>query len=309
MAWRAQAMALLRLGRLGDAELTCLKGLRKIGSNAELLATLATLRMAQARLEESDTLFARALAANPDLAEAYANRARLRDRQGRPEEAVPDLVRAVEIKPWLRSSADIATRLHLAELLAQGSATTDLRTVLHVGCGPKHDFSLYPAFKSARWREIRLDIDPAVAPDIVASITNMATVASASVEVVWSSHNLEHLYDHEIPRALREFRRVLKPGGALLLVVPDFLRVAELFASGRGDDLVYVSASGPVYPLDMAFGMRSEIAKGHTSMTHHTAFTPTRLEKILDSAGFTHLLIQRDDNFNIWATSRSPGPE
>ena len=61
-----------------------------------------------------------------------------------------------------------------------------------------------PALSRARnWREIRLDLDPAVQPDIVCSITDMSPVATDSVDAIWSSHNLEHLQRHEVPLALQ----------------------------------------------------------------------------------------------------------
>ena len=36
-------------------------------------------------------------------------------------------------------------------------------------------------------------------------MTDMSMVDSAAVDAVWSSHNLEHLYAHEVPVALGEF--------------------------------------------------------------------------------------------------------
>src|SRR3954451_8011278 len=99
--------------------------------------------------------------------------------------------------------------------------STPTRTVLHVGCGVKLPHKLHQAFHTPEWRELRLDIDPNVQPDIVGSITDMRMVETASVDAVWSSHNLEHLYAHEVPVALAEFYRVLRPGGFLLITMPD----------------------------------------------------------------------------------------
>jgi predicted SAM-dependent methyltransferase len=84
-----------------------------------------------------------------------------------------------------------------------------LKQVLHVGCGPPNPQALHATFRSDGWRELRLDINPAVEPDIIASMTQMDAVASGSVDAVWSSHNLEHPYAHEVPLALAEFYRVL----------------------------------------------------------------------------------------------------
>src|SRR5262249_34108260 len=122
-----------------------------------------------------------------------------------------------------------------------GAAVTADKIVLHVGCGPKDPASLHAMFRGPGWREVRLDIDPAVRPDIVGSITNMAAVTSGCVAGVWSSHNLEHLFAHEVPLALREFWRVLRPGGVALVTLPDLQRVAELVAADKLEDVAYVS--------------------------------------------------------------------
>jgi hypothetical protein len=53
--------------------------------------------------------------------------------------------------------------------------------VLHVGCGPYHPAALPPVFRHAGWREIRLDIDPGIRPDVVASITDMRAIADSQV--------------------------------------------------------------------------------------------------------------------------------
>ena len=54
---------------------------------------------------------------------------------------------------------------------------TSPQRVLHVGCGAAAPHKLPEIFFPAgAWAEVRLDIDPAVAPDIVASITDMSVV-------------------------------------------------------------------------------------------------------------------------------------
>src|SRR5580693_1430150 len=95
------------------------------------------------------------------------------------------------------------------------------RIVLHVGCGPADGQSLHQSFRGPEWREIRVDLDPDVKPDLVASITDLKPIADGSVDAVWSSHNLEHLSAHEVPVALGEFFRVLAPAGVVLITLPD----------------------------------------------------------------------------------------
>jgi len=175
-----------------------------------------------------------------------------------------------------------------------------IKTVLHVGCGYRDPRTLHETFRPDQWREIRLDIDPAVKPDIVASITNMNSVADASVDAVWSSHNLEHLLAHEVSEALGEFLRVLKPGGFTLLTLPDLQAVAEQVAQGNLEDAVYQSPAGPICPIDMIYGHRGLIAQGNSHMVHRTGFTAQSLANRLSAAGFGKTQVQRR-KWDLWA--------
>lgn len=178
------------------------------------------------------------------------------------------------------------------------------RSVLHVGCGMADPRKLPGEFfPLAEWREIRLDIDPDVAPDILASITDMAPVVGGSMDAVWSSHNLEHLHAHEIPSALAEFRRVLRPGGFALVTVPDLQRVAALVAEDRLVQPAYVSPAGPVAPLDMLYGHGVAVAQGNRFMAHRTGFTARTLEAALLAAGYPVVRVIRDDAFALWAAA------
>lgn len=177
------------------------------------------------------------------------------------------------------------------------------RTVLNVGCGHPHRRHLHRYFHGPEWREIRLDIDPAVRPDVISSITNMSAVGSGSVDAVWSSHNLEHIHRHEVPAALGEFLRVLKCAGLLLLTLPDLQQVAELVAADQLEEQAYVSPSGPVTPLDMVYGHTPSVARGHLYMAHKTGFTRRSLQMLLDETGFVEVSVRRGGSFDLWATA------
>ncbi len=180
------------------------------------------------------------------------------------------------------------------------------KAVLHVGCGVANPNKLHKTFRSPEWREIRLDINPDVKPDIVASITEMPAVRSRSVDAVWSSHNIEHLYPHEVPVALGEFHRVLKPAGFALVTLPDLQRVAELIAQDKLDEPAYVSPAGPICPIDILYGHRRSLAAGNLFMAHHTGFTATTLKGALVDVGFVKVNTRRDDKFNLWAVAWKP---
>lgn len=183
------------------------------------------------------------------------------------------------------------------------------RTVLNVGCGYPLRKRLHKHFHGSEWFEVRLYIDPAVQPDILCSITDMRPVAAASVDAVWSSHNLEHVHHHEVPAALGEFFRVLKPDGLLLLTVPDLQQVAELVVADRLENPAYLSPSGPVTPLDMIFGHTPSLARGYPFMAHKTGFTRRSLHELLRETGFVEVLVRRGGSFDLWATARKPGAE
>jgi hypothetical protein len=173
------------------------------------------------------------------------------------------------------------------------TAQPDTAQVLHVGCGVYHREKL-PAVFHDGWREIRLDIDPEVRPDVVASITDMRAISDRAVDAVYSSHNIEHLYPHEVPLALREMRRVLKPDGVALIKLPDLQEVARHVADGKLEDPLYTSPMGPIAPLDILYGHRPSLASGNTFMAHRTGFTGATLGAALIRAGFAAALVQRD---------------
>jgi len=188
-----------------------------------------------------------------------------------------------------------------------GEAVALTKTVLNVGCGYPLRQKLHRHFHGPAWREIRLDLDPAVQPDIVCSITDISPVGADSVDAVWSSHNLEHLQRHEVPLALAEFIRVLKPHGFLLLTLPDLQQVARLVVEDRLEDSAYISQSGPITALDMIFGHAASLARGNQLMAHRTGFTARTLYKLLTEAGFVEVALRRGASFDLWATGYKPG--
>ena len=82
------------------------------------------------------------------------------------------------------------------------------KTFVHVGCGQNTKQQTTRTFATDAWRELRFDIDPNAKPDLVGTMTDMSAVPTGSVDAIFSSHNLEHLYPHEVPLALAEFRRI-----------------------------------------------------------------------------------------------------
>jgi SAM-dependent methyltransferase len=179
---------------------------------------------------------------------------------------------------------------------------TDRKVMLHVGCGPR-SYALPPEFSD--WHEVRLDINPDVNPDIVADIVDMPEIESMSVDGVWSSHNLEHVFGYQVALTLGEFYRVLRPGGVAHVQVPDVLVPARAVARGNLETVLNTSSAGPVTALDMLFGYGPAIASGEHFMAHRTAFTKQTLTRKFIHARFADVrVVARDDA--LWATARRP---
>jgi ubiquinone/menaquinone biosynthesis C-methylase UbiE len=180
-----------------------------------------------------------------------------------------------------------------------------MRTFLHVGCGSKRKPQTTAGFDRDDWRELRLDIDAGVQPDLVGTMTDMSAVPTASVDAVYSSHNIEHLYPHEVPVALAEFRRVLRPGGFVVVTCPDLQAVCAAVAEDRLAEPLYGSASGPITPLDILYGHRPALAAGNLYMAHRCGFTRKVLGGTLRAAGFAAIALRRRPAaFDLWALAR-----
>jgi len=177
-----------------------------------------------------------------------------------------------------------------------------MKSFLHVGCGPKYKSQTTKGFNTDEWQEIRFDIDESVNPDVVGTMTNMSAIADGSVDAVFSSHNIEHLYPHEVQIALGEFIRVLKPDGFAVITCPDLQSVCALIAEDKLTDAAYTSPAGPIAPLDILYGHRASMTRGNLYMAHRCGFTKKSLSIDLQMAGFGNAgVIARPENFDLWA--------
>ena len=122
------------------------------------------------------------------------------------------------------------------------------------------------------------------------------------MDALFSSHNIEHLYPHEVPVALQEFLRVLKPDGFVVITCPDLQSVCQLVAEDKLTDAAYVSPAGPIAPLDILYGHRPPMARGNLYMAHRCGFTKKTLMADLQAAGFSSIVaINRPEKFDLWA--------
>jgi predicted SAM-dependent methyltransferase len=97
---------------------------------------------------------------------------------------------------------------------------------LHLGCGPR----FIPGF-------VHVDLQPAPHVDVVGPVERLP-MGDGTVALIYASHVLEHFGRGEYKAVLREWFRVLAPGGILRLSVPDFAACAALYyESGLNDRL------------------------------------------------------------------------
>ena len=71
-------------------------------------------------------------------------------------------------------------------------------------------------------------------PDIRTDVTDLSGFASGQYDCVFSSNTLEHIIDYKA--ALREWWRVVKPGGYLCLYLPHKLFYPNIGQSGANPD-------------------------------------------------------------------------
>jgi SAM-dependent methyltransferase len=165
------------------------------------------------------------------------------------------------------------------------------RVLVNAGCGPP-DGARPPGYFDG-WRHVRVDTDPSVAPDILADLTDLSLIPDASADAVWAAHCVEHLYEHQVPLALAEFRRVLREDGFACVIVPDLQAVGNFLVADRMHEPVYQSVAGAVTPHDMIFGFGPAIARGHPAMAHRCGFTPGMLRRCFRELRFAEVLLRR----------------
>lgn len=82
----------------------------------------------------------------------------------------------------------------------------------------------------SEWKILDIEARPEV--DYVANANDLSQFESNSVDVIYASHVLEHFHynlNNELINTLKEWHRVLKRGGQLLISVPDLKILCWLY--------------------------------------------------------------------------------
>ena len=139
---------------------------------------------------------------------------------------------------------------------------------LHLGCGKRY-LDGY----------IHVDIADFEHIDYKIPVDDLSIFKSGEVDEIYASHVLEYFDRSYVITVLKEWKRVLKPGGILRLAVPNFLKLVEVYQSSK--DLS--SIIGPLYGKwdigDQEF------------IYHKTVYDKDSLNILLKEVGFKNIKI------------------
>lgn len=91
-------------------------------------------------------------------------------------------------------------------------------------------------------------------------------------------HVIEHFFRWDALDVLREWRRVLKPGGLLVLELPDLAKCCRNFLKDGGEK-----------PRRSLWGLYGDPNYRNELMTHRFGYTPASLAALLREAGFVKI--------------------
>jgi predicted SAM-dependent methyltransferase len=164
---------------------------------------------------------------------------------------------------WEPIRTEIQITLAKAKRIISRPALPETKELnLHLGCGSIN----HPEF---------VNIDGLPAPHIhyIRSLDNLSIFKDHSVDLIYSSHCLEHFSHKKTLQILTEWNRVLKRGGILRLAVPDFDVLMKVYQETGNDikPILGVLMGGQDYKYNF----------------HMAAFNGQSLRDLLIEAGFS----------------------
>lgn len=167
---------------------------------------------------------------------------------------------------------------------------------LNLGCGSQLpsgwtnvDYALgariarIPLFRALnkKIRLFRMDWDDAI---VLHDLTRTFPWPDNSVDVVYSSHTLEHMSREQGRAFLAECHRVLKPGGIIRIVVPDLSSIVRNYLDGNLQAEDFVDTLGVLY-LDAGGRWKNRLAP-FVQYPHKCMYDTPALVRCLTNVGF-----------------------
>lgn len=142
---------------------------------------------------------------------------------------------------------------------------------LNIGCG-KRSIDGYKG----------VDAVKRPAADIVAPAHSIP-VGSGTVDSIIAIHLWEHFYRWECDKVIAEWKRLLVPGGTLILELPNLRKCCENLLIGRAD-------AGKTPDQLSYWGLYGDPRDKDPYMTHRWGWTPETLTEFLTVHGFTDIV-------------------
>jgi predicted SAM-dependent methyltransferase len=163
------------------------------------------------------------------------------------------------------------------------------RLDLHLGCGPKY----LPGF-------VNIDANPTQKIDIWLDVRCGLPFASNSVDSIYSTHMIEHLYPDELEKLLLDCARVLKAGGGMRIIVPSLSNAILAFQQNRHD---WFYDNFPRH-FDSLGGRFSNFV--FCDGQHRTAFDLSYLDEVLRKAGFQEVVESTEGQSRLYGEAVPP---
>lgn len=163
---------------------------------------------------------------------------------------------------WLNLDNSLSVRLSKLPVLPALLRSTRL-------VGPEQ----YAFIQTAREQSIRY-----------CNVTRGLPFASDSVDVIYSSHMLEHLDREEASRFIDEAFRVLKRGGHIRLAVPDLKKLVDGYVANEdADTFMLRTHTCQARPKSLPARLRQVLVGARH---HHWMYDAKSLVRLLSSRGF-----------------------